>query len=574
MKLAVTLWGFILLCLACGASAQSLTVSTDQDAVSLTPFLRLLEDPRGELTFAQLQTSAYQARLQAWSEPSANFGYSRSAYWVAFTLRNPTGQPQSLLIRQDYPLIDYLDFWAQDDSGSWQSIATGDRRPFASRPLALRDFVFPVSLPPQSERTFYLRYASQGSLNIGLSVSSETAYLSQLEVEQLLMGIYYGGFLVLVIYNLFLFMAVRDRAYVYYMGYVLSYGLYFGALNGVSFRFLWPGNPWLANEILVILLGMTLILGIQFAREICAGRQLAPRTDRLARLLQYSMVPLTVIAPFASYRLMIVAFTVFALVACVLMLVMGAISLLRGSISARYFMVGWITLLASVIVYVFKTFGLLPHNGFTHNAFQVAALIEMLLLSLALGARVNEIRKRGYIDELSHLYNRRYFDEQLPKEFHFANRSGTPLSLLMLDLDHFKAINDRYGHRQGDRAIAAIGQLILKQVRKPVLACRYGGEEFAILLPRTSEEQAAIIAQRLVRRVAELKLYELPLTVSIGVASFEGDDFEAAVQLFEAADVALYRAKQAGRNRVVVSAQDTGSGDDSRRRPVREAVNS
>ncbi|WP_193165264.1 diguanylate cyclase [Microbulbifer hainanensis] len=552
MKLARLLFGVLVFWFAGSASAAVLEVVPGQPITSLTSHLSLLEDNGGELTFSQIQSPEHADQLRPWTQPSANFGYSRSAYWVAFTLRNPSDRSLALLIKQDYPLIDYLDFWEQGDGGNWQHIATGDRRPFASRPLALRDFIFPLTLPPHSQRTYYLRFASQGAINIGLSVSSESAYLPHLEMEQLLLGIYYGGFLVLVIYNLFLFLAVRDRAYIFYMGYVLSYGLYFGALNGVSFQLVLPRQPWIANEFLVVLLGVTLIFGIQFGREICAGRQLAPRTDKFARLLLFTMIPLTFAAPFFSYRLMITTFTIFALMSCVVLMVMGAISLMRGSISARYFMVGWITLLSSVIVYVFKTFGLLPHNGFTHNAFQVAALIEMVLLSLALGARVNEIRKRGYTDELSLLYNRRFFDEQFPREFHFASRSGTALSLLMLDLDHFKAINDRFGHRRGDLAIRTIGQLIGKYSRKPVLACRYGGEEFAILLPRTSTSEATVVAERLVKKVAELDINGSSLTISIGVASFEQDNFDAPVQLLEAADRALYCAKQDGRNRVFV----------------------
>ena len=552
MKLARLLCGVLVFWLAGSTSAAALEVMPGQPITSLTPHLSLLEDTTGELTFSQIQSSAYADRLRPWTQSSANFGYSRSAYWVAFTLSNPSDRSLALLVRQDYPLIDYLDFWGQEEDSNWRYIATGDRRPFDSRPMALRDFIFPLTLPPHSERTYYLRFASQGAINIGLSVSSESAYLPHLEIEQLLLGIYYGGFLVLVIYNFFLFMAVRDRAYIFYMGYVLSYGLYFGALNGVSFQLVLPRQPWVANEFLVVLLGVTLICGTQFGREICAGRQLAPRTDRLARVLLFTMIPLTIAAPFLSYRLMITTFTVFALLSCLVLMVMGVVSLMRGSISARYFMVGWITLLISVIVYVFKTFGLLPHNGFTHNAFQVAALIEMVLLSLALGARVSEIRKRGYTDELSLLYNRRFFDEQFPREFHFASRSGTSLALLMMDLDHFKAINDRFGHRRGDLAIRAIGQLIRKYSRKPVLACRYGGEEFAILLPRTSGVQAATVAERLVQKVAELDINGTSLTISIGVASFEQDNFDTPVQLLEAADRALYCAKQEGRNRVFV----------------------
>lgn len=553
MIIARLLCGFGLFFLTLFCRAESLTLVPGSEPVSLVPHLRLLQDPGGSLELRDVLAADAQHALRPVQGGSANFGFTPAAYWVAFTLRNASALPLPLVVRQDYPLIDHLEFWAEDAAGEWQGLVTGDRLPFTSRALPLRDFVFPIVVPPESERTYYLRYATQGSLNVGLSVSSETAFLPKLGVEQFLLGIYYGGFLVLVIYNLFLFIAVRDRAYVYYMGYAISYGLYFGVHNGVSFQFLWPDHPWLGNEILIVLLGLSLIFGIQFARKICAGRQLSPRSDWIARSLMLALIPLTIVAPLFGYRVMILLFSALTLFSCVLLLGMGTISLLRGSISARYFMVAWVTLLSGVIIYMLKTFGLLPHNNFTQNAFQVGALIEMVLLSLALGARVSEIHKRGYIDELSRLHNRRHFDEHLPREFCHAARAGVPLSLLVLDLDHFKTINDRYGHSQGDRAIHAIGQLILKQVRKPVLACRYGGEEFAILLPRTNLEQAAAVAERLVRLVSELNLGDMSLTVSVGVAAFEHDNFTSAVQLFEAADAALYRAKQAGRNRVEIA---------------------
>lgn len=558
MNLAYIFLGVLLLFLSSGAQAGTLAVSPGLQPTSLTPVLLLLEDPRGELDFLQVRSPEYRNRFQPWNRPSANFGFTRSTYWAAFTLRNPTDQPVPVVIRQDYPLIDHLDFWAQEDKGNWQRVATGDRLPFMSRALSLRDFVFPVTLPAQSERTYYLRYASQGSLNIGLSVSAASDFLPQLNREQLLLGIYYGGFLVLVIYNLFLFMVVRDRAYVFYMCYAVSYGLFFGVHNGLSYQFIWPGNPWLANHSLLILLGLTLVFGIQFVREVCSGRQLAPRADTLARVLLYFIALLTAIAPFASYRLMIPLFSMLTLIVSLQMLLLGIVCLLRGSVPARYFMAGWVAVVSSVVVYMCKTFGWLPHNGFTQNAFQVAALVEMVLLSMALGARISEMEKRGYTDELSGLHNRRHFDEQLAREFHYASRTGTPLSLLLLDLDHFKSINDRYGHREGDRVIHAIGLLIQHQVRKPVVACRYGGEEFVILLPRTSLKQSSAVAERLVRKVAELEPNNVPLTTSIGVASFEGNNYSAAMQLFEAADAALYRAKQEGRNRVLVSPLQAG----------------
>ncbi|QHQ38141.1 diguanylate cyclase [Microbulbifer hydrolyticus] len=546
------IWGLVLISLSVVIRAEPFVIGEAQAAQSLTEHLRILADEQGTLDFQGVRTAKSQQRLKPLDRQGANFGFSNAAYWVAFSLQNPTAKPVGLVIRQDYPLIDQLDFWHPAPEGGWTHIATGDRRPFQSRPLNLRDFVFPVTLPANTTQTYYLRYQTAGSMNIGLSVSSKTAFLPQLGKEQILLGIYYGGFLVLVIYNLFLFLAVRDRAYAYYMGYAISYGLYFGVHNGVSFQYLWPGSPWLANQSLVILLGFTLIFGIQFVRTVCSGPRLAPRIDRVARLFLYVLLPLTAIAPFVSYGPMILTLAILTLLLSILFMVMGVISLLQGSVPARYFLVGWTALLVSVVIYMLKTFGLVPHNSFTHNAFQVGALVEMVLLSLALGARVGELQRRGYIDELTGLFNRRYFDEQLPREFGLAKRNGTPLALLILDLDHFKTINDCLGHASGDTALRAVGQLIKRQVRKPVIACRYGGEEFAVLLPRTSIEAAQTVAERLVREVAQAGFDGVPLTISIGVASSENSRIGAAVQLFESADKALYQAKADGRNRVVV----------------------
>ena len=559
MHIARWICGLVLICLSVSASAGPFVVAEGQRPQSLTPYLHILVDEQSSLGLQDVTAADSQRRWQASEIQGTNFGFSSATYWVAVTLQNPTAEPVGLILRQDYPLIDQLDFWQPAADGSWSLTATGDRRNFHSRPLNLRDFVFPITLPANTTQTYYLRYQTAGSMNIGLTVSSETAFLPQLGKEQVLLGIYYGGFLVLVIYNLFLFLAVRDRAYAYYLGYAISYGLYFGVHNGVSFQYLWPGNPWLANHSLVILLGFTLIFGIQFVRTVCSGPRLAPRTDRVARCLLYVLLPLTAIAPFVSYGPMILTLAILTLVLSILFMVMGVISLLRGSVPARYFLVGWTALLVSVVIYMLKTFGLLPHNSFTHNAFQVGALVEMVLLSLALGARVGEIQRHGYTDQLTGLFNRRYFDEQLPKEFALAKRNGTSLALLILDLDHFKAINDRFGHARGDAALGALGQLIRKQVRKPVLACRYGGEEFAILLPRTNREEAKAVAERLVRLVAELELHSMALTVSVGVAALEGEEYVSAVQLFEAADAALYRAKQTGRNRVELAPLGTGS---------------
>ena len=151
-------------------------------------------------------------------------------------------------------------------------------------------------------------------------------------------------------------------------------------------------------------------------------------------------------------------------------------------------------------------------------------------------------------DPLTGLGNRRAFDEALAEELARARRNGTPLGLVMLDVDHFKRFNDRHGHQAGDDVLVAVARVLGDVARAEDRACRVGGEEFAVLLPGADEAAAAAVAERIRAGVAAAPAAE-PITVSLGVAATRGEHDAAA--LFAQADERLYAAKQAGRNRVV-----------------------
>jgi len=160
------------------------------------------------------------------------------------------------------------------------------------------------------------------------------------------------------------------------------------------------------------------------------------------------------------------------------------------------------------------------------------------------------------IDGLTQLYNKKYFVDVLSKEFSFSRRTKQPLSLMMIDIDFFKKINDTYGHMAGDLMLKSVGQYLQKHLRLENIACRYGGEEFAIILRNVGQELAGSIAERLRQAVeAERVLYkgkELKVTVSVGIATFDNACFETIEDLIQAADQCLYQAKEGGRNRVVL----------------------
>lgn len=173
---------------------------------------------------------------------------------------------------------------------------------------------------------------------------------------------------------------------------------------------------------------------------------------------------------------------------------------------------------------------------------------------LSLRSEVNDLRHQVQTDALTGLYNFRFFSSLLPLEMERARRASQPLSLIILDIDHFKQFNDRWGHELGNQALIHVAQLIAVAIRKLDFACRFGGEEFAIVLPNTDLYQACNVAERLrfaiANSVLEIGNNLIYLTASLGVDEFKSTDTDNSQMFIERVDAWLYQAKYAGRNLV------------------------
>jgi diguanylate cyclase (GGDEF)-like protein len=293
-----------------------------------------------------------------------------------------------------------------------------------------------------------------------------------------------------------------------------------------------------------------LITALEFSTTILRARDYTPRLNQVARVLQVLAAVAIAATPFVEYAVLIKPVTFLIFVAVIFMIALGVVCLLAGSRPARFYVVAWGAFLAGSVVFLLKNFGLVTHTFLSQHAWQVGALLEMILLSMTLSSRMNELKHQSRTDPLTLLGNRRLFDSRLPIEFSQARAASRPLSLLVLDIDNFKTYNDRLGHTLGDEAIKMVGSALRRFARKPVLACRYGGDEFCVILPGTGADTAAAVAERLRAAVEASGSEERAITVSIGHATLAGEQFLSADKLFDAADAALYTAKQAGRNRV------------------------
>ncbi len=265
-----------------------------------------------------------------------------------------------------------------------------------------------------------------------------------------------------------------------------------------------------------------------------------------------------------------------AILIAALMPVMQIIRLLSDGILRRR----WYVLL--VLIFIFIAGYLLYAYIFRNRIATVADLVVptiFLLGSIFVGLttalalqtaidlqRVVVLENENITDPLTDLFNRRYLDRRLVEEFDRARRYGLSLSLILLDIDHFKSINDRYGHQIGDQVLRSLGELIQEAVRKSDLVARYGGEEIMIIALNTPAEGALVVAERL-RRLIEMQNIEIDtvdgapkgiaISASFGVAGLN-EQMPAIRDLVRSADEAMYLAKRNGRNQVVVSAGDPG----------------
>ena len=186
---------------------------------------------------------------------------------------------------------------------------------------------------------------------------------------------------------------------------------------------------------------------------------------------------------------------------------------------------------------------------------QVAVVVDRMTLR----EKAGEYAQRSITDSLTGLLNRRYIEERLTEEMNRSDRTGDPVTFMMLDVDEFKSYNDRYGHPAGDEALELIGQILRENLRGADVAARYGGEEFSVLLPETNLEEAQAIAERIRRHVEDTRFPKRKVTVSIGIATL-GGSLDDTKKFIKAADDALYAAKRAGRNNIQIYSEIMADG--------------
>ncbi|MCQ4294009.1 diguanylate cyclase [Pseudomonas stutzeri] len=593
------------LCSVGSAHAETARLSANDSGRGLNAHVALLADPGAELSINDLQRPDIQARFEP-AQGKASVGQSPHPWWIRVSLQRESDAPLQWWLEVGSVTLKDLRLYLQDENGAWAERQSGELVGFNDgRDHAYRRMLFRLpQLSDQAPVTFYLRSHDPAGNSFPLKVWQLDALQEQAVGENLFLGLIYGVILAMLLYNLFIFLSLRDNAYFWYVMTTSGALLMILAMTGHGFQYLWPNGPvpfWLDRISIPALWGFS---ACRFTQTLLQTRQFVPWAHRLLTFALTLYVSAILLNAFGWRAFGAWVFVVLALTAIPASLWASFRRWRQGYFPALLYLLGFGVILGSVNLLLLRATGVVQPAPWNAYIFPLAVAAESILFSFALAYRIQilkqeraaalehadqektarlkhaqasaeqltiavetrtaelaeanrhlsereiELKQAAFHDPLTELPNRRYLVERVEMALSDAGRRNESIALLLIDLDHFKPINDEHGHDAGDQLLRTLGQRLRNLVRSNDMAARLGGDEFAVLLTGPDVElDAAHIAERLLHELSQPVTYgdiSLAVTISVGAAFFprHADEF---AQLYKAADEALYRAKHQGR---------------------------
>lgn len=551
----------------------------------VTPFMEILKDPGGIWTVDQIAGDSFDGAFFSVAHDSINLGVSDAVYWLRFSVvdqseKQPaTGQPLLWLFDLRWPFVKQMDIYAVSTEPGAQihieKVASGSSEcpVFDVVPQQGCRTLFYLPTVMRKAKTIYIRIVPLGHLVLSPVVTTVKGYQDGLAQGMLRSGLLIGVIFALSLCCLILFTAVRERSYAW-----LALGIF---MAGASLAFMQPLAVAYLLDMPVDVIhkaaqlfsgGAIIFLGC-FVRSFIgmpAGAVGLRRVDRLLLVFILLGVLLILVASVGRSAVHEVVFAFLALLAGPVIMAASLMAWRQGVRRARFVFIASVVAGGCGFGHMLFFVGLLESTPVQTHLFELGSLCGVILLVCALRDRVRALHREretlrvserrhmllAFTDALTGLFNMRYFRIQLDLEIRRAEQMNQPFTLMMMDIDNFKLFNDCYGHLEGDRVLRHLGGLVGSVVRERDVACRYGGEEFAVILPGSDRDAAVNIHTRLqqaLQQWAQQEKTDLPymVTLSVGVAEYRSG--ETAEDIIARADSAMYAAKQGGRDQLVIS---------------------
>lgn len=330
-----------------------------------------------------------------------SFGYVNSVYWLRLTVSSAAVKDTSWLLELTglARSIDEIDAWlpehALGNSEQWhfQHFKSGDSVPFGERWIKHHAILFPLSLPPGKSVTLFLRVKTNGTLQIPAVLWSTSRYAEVEHHDYLQEGIFYGILLVMIFYNAFIFLSVKDASYLHYVLYLVCVLCFALSLKGIGFEYLWPDAIWWNNKSNLVFAVFGVFFLLLFAMsflQTAVNTRLIHRSLKVLLCTSIAILPVVVLG---SHYLAAAALSIQYLVSVLVVITAASFTLKRGFKAARYYLLAWLGVLLAVLVWVLNSFSVITSSWIGAYSFQVGTAIQVILFSFALADRINLMRK-------------------------------------------------------------------------------------------------------------------------------------------------------------------------------------
>jgi len=345
----------------------------------------VLEDTTNSLVFCDVINSEDFVHNQA---SFLNLSVTNSSYWLKFSIKNNT--PSSFLyLIVESPTIDEVVLF--DSYGKFEKL--GYHKLFSERKYNDPNNIFELDFTSSNLKTYFLKVKSDKQIIVPMSIGTKKNINNYIANNNLVFGLYLGIFLVMIIYNLFIFFSVRDKIYLYYVLYIILIMLTQIALKGFLFKYFLFSTPLLASYSIVLLPSFTGIAAIAFVIPFLKTKEHIPKLHIGLHILT-ALFAFSILIKFLGFD--IISFQVMqniTMLTSIYLFIIAVITLVKGYKPAKFFLIAWSVLIFGAFIFVLKDFGVLPYNHFTNNTLPIGSVLEAVLLSFALADRINILKK-------------------------------------------------------------------------------------------------------------------------------------------------------------------------------------
>ena len=378
-------------------SAETIVLKQDQESYQLGLNLDYFEDAKGEYKLPEIDMLRQSNRFQRSQKKVPSFGYTRSVYWAYFMVENPLITPKKLLLELAHPFMKQVTLYYSVDGKPFKKEIKGLQVDRSENEIGNRNHIFEMEFPGSSSTRFYMRFENEGPMSFPLTLWNTKAHLKKADLEQIVLGGFYGVVFALLIYNFTIFLSLRDKSYLFYVVFLGLLIVYQLTVDGIGYQYLWSGKRWFSLNSAIISWNLVLAAYIIFSRSFLNIKSYTTILDNLLKFIVGMLVLNAILSQFWdmiwSLKIAFLAQTVGTL----LLILISVLGIRNNSRPAKLYFGAMVFLLTGTILTLLKNSGVLPQNLITVWGVHFGTTAEVILLSIGLADRINEMRKEKFI---------------------------------------------------------------------------------------------------------------------------------------------------------------------------------